>query len=277
MDGLLATARTLAVDATTHEFVVALRARGVRGIVLKGPALAAWLYDDGAARPYGDGDVLVAPGDVEAARTTLADLGYALVLNAPPVFGAPHAEPYTRPGGGEIDLHWMLSGVTASPATAWRALSARTEHLDVGGARFEVLALGGRALVVALHAAQHGTGRPLRDLARALERAEPQHWREARDLAHAVGATAAFARGLRLLPEGAATADVLRLPGEPVLAAMAQAPLVLGVDRFAQAGSWRERAALVRAELAPSPARRAIWLARHALPSVRAWRRARRA
>src|SRR3954447_24966553 len=167
MDGLLATARTLAVDARTHEAVTALAARGLRGIVLKGPALAAWLYDDGAARPYADGDVLVEPGGLDAARAVLLELGYIKIPNPPPFLGAPHAEPYAREDGGEIDLHWMLSGTTAPPAEAWAALSAATETLDVGGLEFEVLAEPGRALVVALHAAQHEEGRPLEDLSRA--------------------------------------------------------------------------------------------------------------
>jgi hypothetical protein len=59
------TAHALARDVATAEVVEALRAAGVRSIVLKGPSIARWLYADGQPRPYGDTDLLVSPADLD--------------------------------------------------------------------------------------------------------------------------------------------------------------------------------------------------------------------
>ena len=73
---LLAAARTLGVDALAAETIEALRAAGVRSILLKGPALAGWLYGDGALREYGDCDLLVDPADTDRAAVVLRELGF---------------------------------------------------------------------------------------------------------------------------------------------------------------------------------------------------------
>ncbi len=41
--------------------------RGIRPLLIKGPAVAAWLYDDPAERWYGDVDLLVDPELFDAA------------------------------------------------------------------------------------------------------------------------------------------------------------------------------------------------------------------
>ena len=61
--GIRTTALALAIDAVTAQVVTALRANGIRPLLLKGPSIAGWLYGDGAARPYGDSDLLVASGE----------------------------------------------------------------------------------------------------------------------------------------------------------------------------------------------------------------------
>jgi len=69
-------------------------------------------------------------------------------------------------------------------------------------------------LHVATHATQHGLrhGGPIEDLTLALERWSRDIWRGAATLAAEIGATAAFAAGLRLVPGGAVRASELRLP-----------------------------------------------------------------
>ncbi len=54
---VLLTVHTLLVDQVTAEVIAALRERQVAGILLKGPSIAAWLYDDGALRSYNDCDL----------------------------------------------------------------------------------------------------------------------------------------------------------------------------------------------------------------------------
>src|SRR5437667_12114242 len=72
--------RRVAIDVVTAEVSEALRAAGMRCILLKGPALTRWLYPRGEERSYLDVDLLVSE----------ANLARAEKLQAPRVF--------TRPG-----------------------------------------------------------------------------------------------------------------------------------------------------------------------------------
>ena len=113
-----------------------------------------------------------------------------------------------------VDLHRWLAGAEESPAAAWDALVARRTWIEVGGRRAAVLDRAGQAMHLALHAAQHGPAyrRQLGELALALERWPADVWDSAAELAEEIGATPAFAAGLRLLPRGAAEAARLGLP-----------------------------------------------------------------
>ena len=67
--------RTVWVDWCTARVVRALRDRGVRPLLLKGPAVATWLYaENPRVRAYTDVDLLVAPTDRETAEAVLAEL-----------------------------------------------------------------------------------------------------------------------------------------------------------------------------------------------------------
>ena len=74
----------------------------------------------------------------------------------------------------------------------------------VAGESVEVPNEAARCLVVALHAAHHGVGKvaTLYDLERAVAIADRTSWERAANLARAVGAEAAFAAGLGLVPSG---------------------------------------------------------------------------
>ncbi|MCA1711243.1 MAG: nucleotidyltransferase family protein, partial [Actinobacteria bacterium] len=61
MDGPSAALASLAVDAQTAEVVQRLHQADVPCLLLKGPSIAGWLYNDGTPRPYGDSDLLVPP------------------------------------------------------------------------------------------------------------------------------------------------------------------------------------------------------------------------
>ncbi len=63
------------IDAAIVEVVEKLGAAAIDSLVLKGPALAE-LYEDVGDRRYVDGDVWVAPGDLEAAGDVLKTLGF---------------------------------------------------------------------------------------------------------------------------------------------------------------------------------------------------------
>src|SRR4051794_26550458 len=75
-----ATAGNLRIDAATAEVLRAFEAVGLRAVLLKGPALAAWYADD-PTRSYLDCDLWIAPADAEAAGEVLTRLGFSQRLD----------------------------------------------------------------------------------------------------------------------------------------------------------------------------------------------------
>jgi hypothetical protein len=300
---LLATARSLAVDRFTAEVVRAFDHAGVESVLLKGATFVDWLYDRGEIRAYLDSDLLVPPEDAIAAERVLQALGFERLPEPPPLRGAPHAAPWGREGDTtSVDLHYTLFGSGASPTEVWNALRPHFRPMSVAGLTVRVLDDAGRALLVALHAAQHGglTERPRRDLERAVERVPQETWERAARLAVEVDAITPFASGLRLMPAGAMLAERLTLP-EPGLFGLLEegtgAPLALGFERLARTPGLVGKLALIRREVAPSADRlrwlsplarrgrlglaaayihRPLWLLRRAPPSWLAWQKRRR-
>jgi hypothetical protein len=220
VDARLQTARSLGLDHVAAEVSAALSAAGLRVVLLKGAALATWLYDDGTVRPYGDVDLLVAPGDHDKAERVLAVLGFVrkgLGLSA--LEEPDHARAWAR-DGATIDLHRSIWGVGIDRALAWPILTEATETIGVGGGGVEVLALPARALHIALHAAQHGPRhpKPAQDVARAVAKLPFGTWQEASVLAGRLGAQEAMGAGLRLVPGGQELASRLELPNTTSLA-----------------------------------------------------------
>jgi Uncharacterised nucleotidyltransferase len=297
--------RTMATDLVTAEVVTAFRKEGIRGIVLKGPALARWLYDEGALRPYLDADILVSPVDFPAAEGILGSLGFEREgVDAIPGDWPKHARTWSRTDGGNVDLHRTLFGVGIPDAELWEVLSVRTEPMRVAGADVEVLDLPGRAVVLTLHAAKDGTrvGKVRHDLGHAVDRVGPDVWREAGALAARLDALGTFAAGLRILPAGEEIARRLQLPDEvPVEAALRRRggppPFAAGMEWLAAAPGVRGKTAVVVRKVFPPPAfmrawsslarrgplglaaayvARPFWVLWRLVPALRAWRRARR-
>jgi hypothetical protein len=294
---LSAAAVALAMDVAALEIVELLGRGGLRSILLKGPALARWLYDDPSERRYNDIDLLVEAARFRDAERALAAAGFRFADHGE------HAHAWIRNDGASVDLHYTFSGVRASPDLVWDALVQRTEPLAVSGGTIETLDAPGRALIVALHAAHHGirADKPYRDLLRAVERVEPRTWKEALELAERLDALPSFAAGLRLAPEGAGVADALGLADyrsrELMFRAAGPPPTAEGYLRLARAKGFRGKAELLAHELVPPPvfmraaypiarrgraglvaayAWRPLFLLKHLIPSLRAWRRARR-
>jgi hypothetical protein len=202
-----------------------------------------------------------------------------------------------------VDIHSTLVGIGVSREQAWEVLSRGTDVLSLPHAQTEVLSAAGRALHVALHAAQHGTGiaQSLADLEQALERLPPELWQDAASLAERLQATPAFAAGLRLVPVGRELADRLELPvwkpsevalreqtGQEMsltLNRLFDTPGILPKVRFALRRAFpppsvmRRRSASARdgrVGLAKAYVSRLGWLARHLIPALRAVTAARR-
>jgi Uncharacterised nucleotidyltransferase len=284
-----------------------LRAEHVRSIVLKGPAISRWLYREETKDPrtYDDLDLLIPPESAERGASTLTRLGFsnrfAAFASAETV---EHASEWRRTGSTiAVDLHRTVFGVRAEPARLWRELTANADRLPVAGYEVEVPSKPGRVLIVALHAAHHGIAhaKPLRDLAAAIEQAEPSLWTDAAGLAERISAIPAFAAGLLLLPEGARIANGLGISGavdtEAALLARSPAPTAYGFARLAATPGLRGKLTFLVRKLVPTPAFmrhafpvarrggvglvlaylwRPVWLLVHAGPGLVAWLRARR-
>jgi hypothetical protein len=262
MGRLLGAARTLGVDAVTAEVLRAFQDADCRSILLKGPALGQELYEDGSPRHYWDTDLLVAPEDLGRAGAALRALGFELALDHGdhPGIAEPHAQEWSRGAAfRSVDLHWCVPGIEAPDRVAWEVLAERTKPIVVAGAVGETLEREGLALLVALHAAHHGTTRskPLTDLERALERFGADTWAEARALAGRLAAVEAFTAGLLLTPQGTRLARELALPDVTSprvrLIAAQQEPGSIGVLDVLEAPTTRERLRVMRAALLPAP------------------------
>lgn len=273
--------RLLEIDRVTAEVVEAFRGVGIRSILLKGPALARWLYH-GSERAYVDTDLLVADDRIDTAVEVLMGIGFrrsALDLRDD---WPRHALVFLR-AGVSVDLHRTLVGANVAPAALWREISDLTTTMSVGGTDVEVLRPPARALLVALHAAKDG-GRVVkvdRDLERALDRVPFETWMQSAELARRIGATEALAAGLRRVDDGAALAERLALPTsltpEVAMRTRHVPPLATGINWLITSRGVRGKASLVLRKLFPPPDFLRAWkpLARRGrlgLAAAYAWR-----
>jgi hypothetical protein len=231
---------TMAVDAVTVEVMAALAQASVDCVLLKGPSIAAWLYDDPAERPYVDTDLLVEPGRLGTAAATLETRGFRRAFGPLPHPGMEGAPSYPwRRGAVEVDVHQTLPGATADGRQVWDVLRPGCEELVVAGTPTRVLGRPARLAHVALHAAHHGprVERPIEDVRQALRRAPDEEWREAADVAARIGASRAFAAGVALGRGEQPAAEV---------------PLAAGLERVSAATGMRAKGRILAEEVVPS-------------------------
>ena len=206
-------ARNLMVDRLTAEVAGAFRAEGIESLVLKGPALAEWLYP-GEVRPYMDSDLMIAPADWPPALRVLERLAfhrYLDPLSHPPIESVAATE-FLR-GSQNLDLHRTLPGLDGPPDVITASLMAGAECQDIGGAELRIPGRAALLLNVGLHAAHHAGGKSVEDLRRAIAQADEELWLQALELAREFDGVPAFASGLRLLPQGVALARRLGIDG----------------------------------------------------------------
>jgi hypothetical protein len=267
---LAAIGSIMRVDATTVEVVTAMRAAGIRPILLKGPSIARWLYESKEDRPYTDSDVLVSPDHLAAAESVLRELGFTPVASQSGVdrkLRPLHALPWMPPThlGAVVDLHQSIGDVKGAPAAVWAALSRDTDEIRVNGVAIEVFGVPARALLVAVHAAHHSGLSPaaLEDLRRAIAVVSFDDWRRAAALATEIDGREELAYGLGLVPEGAALRRGLGLGGDPgadaLLRQAGTPPLARGVNWILEAPSGRARMRRAVVALFPSPPEMRDW------------------
>ena len=297
----------MTADRAAVEMIAAFKAAGIPSILLRGPSIARHLYRDPWLREYGDADVLVPPDLHAHAEEILLSRGFADETGLgrrrddQPVWSTA----WTRStDGANVDLHRTIVGVRAHPDLVWRALAGQVESVELARSRVDGLNAAATALVVGLHAAQHGSGfvHPVSDLSRALEDFPERIWHHAVRLAEQLQATEALAAGIRLLPAGIELAGRLGLPmtqsTETTLRLGTAPPMALGLDWLARTPGLRPKLRLIGGKIVPdgrfmrvwfSPARggsplglalgyawRPLWLLWHSGPALRAWLAARR-
>ncbi len=252
------------MESVISELVAGLTSRGVTPLLLKGAGTARWLYDSIPDRAYNDIDLMVAPEDWRSAHGILESLGF--VTDVAQV--TPYHDVLIRPGSIPVfvELHRTLVMLGAPPRIVWEQLSADAERVMIGGVPVSVPAPAAAALIVVLHAVQHGVaaGRPITDLVRATERVHDEVWRDAAALADTLDAGSTFAFGLRLVPTGRRLATRLELNEAPVtreayLRGMAAPETALGWDRLVNAHGLRPRLAMLADELVPAPSAMRVW------------------
>jgi hypothetical protein len=300
-------ANTLRIDWGTAEVLKTFEAAGIQSLLLKGATFARWLYANDHPRPYGDCDLLVRPGDLDRARERLAALGFKPVYEEGemPDWWREHAVAWLRHSDAvAVDLHHTLDGVGVDDEALWRTLASNRETVEVAGYPAPALAVPGRALHIALHAAQHGSmWAPVVDeVELAVGRTDTEVWEAAASLAAELQAMSAFAAGLRLAPAGRELADRLKLPTDQsvgtVLRSTTPPAVALGFHQLAQADGLRARLTILWHKLFPPPtfmrkwsrlarqgrlgltlayAYRPVWLLKNAPAGFRAWRDARQA
>lgn len=248
-DALELTARSLRIDRVTGEVVGALRDAGIASLLIKGPVLARRLYDDGAARPYVDSDLMVDPRQFTAAEELLLGRGFERAGEDEQLRPewVRHEQPLMRPSEGIwVELHWRLMHYGAAPRTVWEAFTRDSAQMRIGGVLVDVPADPQLALHATVHVAQHGPlPFPAEDLSRALDRLPFEVWVAAAELARELDATSAMAAGLWLLEQGRPMAEALGLGPDGVAA--------FALERVSRAESWREKVRLALGIAFPTP------------------------
>lgn len=153
--------------AELAKIVRALQEAGIAAIAYKGPVMGEMLYEDAAAREFGDLDLIVRAGDVLQARRLLITLGYRSQFD----FSEEEERLYIQSRIGYcyslerqdqagtalsyVELHWRTEvSDTVPPDWLWK----QTEPADVNGIavlRFRVEAL---MLLLCLHGFRHFWG-----------------------------------------------------------------------------------------------------------------------
>ena len=248
----------LVVDLASIEAISALREAGLDCILLKGPSLAQWLYPVPTSRSYSDCDLLVAASDIGSAGNVLGKLGYApegieeLKGDRPLL-----SHPWTRADGVAVDLHHGLPGAEAPVERVWEVLSKATDNMELRGEQVTVLNEPARTAHVVLHAAQHGGGGPVVDLAQALERLSRSKWQAALEVARSIDAVGAFAQGLSLLAKGKTLLAQLDLRADESVDAVLRAegadPAALNVQWLFSRPTFSEKVSLALRKLFPPP------------------------
>jgi hypothetical protein len=152
--------RNMVMIGTLHGILRALDAAGITAVPYKGPALAAFLFQDFSIRQFADLDLLVRPCDALAARRVLLKQGYVPTRRIPdyaaPAYVRLHGE-FSFLSGNQIlvELNWRIAArywrFPEIPDSAWQKLG----RLTLAGVSVPWFAPEHVLLVISLHGSKH--------------------------------------------------------------------------------------------------------------------------
>ena len=153
--------RYLAQTAALKRVLSALAAAGVDALVLKGQPLSFQIYGRPDLRPAVDIDLLIDPGQREAADSVLVALGFR------PAYATPVAllpalmkdARYLAPGGIVLELHWRLLSNRFTLPWPFEALWAERVAVPLAGMDVFTLPPARQATYLALHGIHHAWDR----------------------------------------------------------------------------------------------------------------------
>lgn len=221
---LTLSAALLSLDALALRVIQLLDNGDIPTILLKGPVTASWLYDDPLDHPYTDVDLLIAPEDDGRASRLLKEAGFRdFHASTFPIYRPPRERAWVNPEG-IVDLHTSIQGIPFHRAhTAWDILDGAAVPFLLHGRSVRMLSERGRALHLALHAAQKYSGRKaVQDLEQGLMRLSEDIWPDAARLAFELDATAAYVAGMSRTAEGRRHIAKLPIPVSPTVSSVLQ-------------------------------------------------------
>jgi hypothetical protein len=243
----------LRVDWYTSQVALAMAGRGLRVILLKGPAVSRWLYaDDPHGRPYTDADVLLSPTQRGEGEAVLTDLGFKRHTGSWLRDEPPHAASWLRaPDGAVVDLHRTLHGCEhVAESVVWDVVSGATDTMGVGGAVLEVPSVEVRTLHIALHAIPGWGEQAFVDLARAVRVLDREVWEGAVEMARALGVADEMGYRLAFLDEGRTLGGALGLSAGAPLRVRRETRALM---RMTDLPGWRARVRYGLQKLFPPP------------------------
>jgi len=137
-----------------------LSAAGIRAVPHKGPALAAFIYDDISMRQFGDLDIIIEPHDLGHARDVILASGYKPRDDVEPEEGI-----YRRLGSEyvleradgfvRVELHWQLSPAGDSSYMTPASVMGRCKSISLCGRVVPAMSAEDQLLLTAVHGGSH--------------------------------------------------------------------------------------------------------------------------
>ncbi len=131
-----------------------LKSKNIDAIGLKGIYLVENIYDNIAARPFGDIDFMVKKEDLQKTIGILKELGYAMTTYfevADDNMDIKHVPPMFNADGLPVEIHWTILGENEPFSIAAKGLWERAIPANIAGV--EVLSLSPEDLI--LHLCMH--------------------------------------------------------------------------------------------------------------------------